>query len=122
MNNYCSHYDVHVYFEKDTPSEQEALHLLDRLKQTFTKENIKDFSPHRNPIGPHPTGMWEVNIYDEEAFSKVVPWLCFNHGNLSVLIHPNGYDRRGYLDHSVRPLWLGEKLKLNLSIFADVEK
>ena len=67
MNEYTSHYDIHVYFTKDTPSEVEAEALRQRIQQVFPKMRV--FSPQRNPVGPHPIGMWEGHIYDEPSFA-----------------------------------------------------
>merc|ERR1712137_355515 len=116
MNSFISHYDIHAYFEKDTPSEEEAMALQDKLRRTFP--NIRLYPPCRDPVGPHPVGMWEGHITTEAEFATVVPWLCFNHGNIDILIHPNAISRgEGILDHTNRALWLGTPKKLDLSIF-----
>ena len=67
MNSYITHYDIHVYFEKDTPSEQEAVDLQRKLHQIFP--NIRLYPPCRDPVGPHPVGMWEGHLVSEKEFS-----------------------------------------------------
>ena len=55
------------------------------------------------PIGPHPIGMFEVNVFSPEQFGAFVSWLVVWRGPLSALIHPNtGDDVR---DHSQRATW-----------------
>lgn len=64
------------------------------------------------PIGPHPVGMFEVNIFTPTQFGAFIPWLVINRGPLSALVHPNtGDDVR---DHSQRVTWLGQPFPLQL--------
>jgi DOPA 4,5-dioxygenase len=68
-----------------------------------------------HPVGPHPVGMFEVNLFTPEQFGAFVPWLEIWRGPLSVLVHPNtGDDER---DHTQRAIWMGEKYPLDLSLF-----
>ncbi len=50
--------------------------------------------------------------FSPEQFGKVVPWLMLNREGLDVLIHPDTDDDVG--DDANRPLWLGEKLELDI--------
>lgn len=64
------------------------------------------------PIGPHYTGMFEVNLFTPEQFGAFIPWLVIWRGPLSALLHPNtGEDVR---DHSQRATWLGQAFPINL--------
>ncbi|KAF6062642.1 Peptidase M1 family protein [Candida albicans] len=51
------------------------------------------------------------------VFIKVLSWFQLNHGNLSVLIHPQTGD--DVKDHTSSALWLGEKLPLLLNVFGE---
>jgi len=39
------------------------------------------------PMGPHPVGSFEIWC-PSESFASVFSYLCMNHGELSILIHP----------------------------------
>ena len=52
-----------------------------------------------------------------EVFIKVLSWFQLNHGNLSVLIHPQTGD--DVKDHTSSALWLGEKLPLLLNVLVN---
>ena len=67
MNEYFTHYDIHVYFEKETESEAQAVRLRDSLKASFP--SLRMFPPQRDPIGPHPVGMWEAHMITESQFA-----------------------------------------------------
>jgi DOPA 4,5-dioxygenase len=55
------------------------------------------------PIGPHPVGMFEVNLFTPAQFGAFVAWLVIHRGPLSALIHPNtGDDMR---DHTQLATW-----------------
>lgn len=107
-------YDFHVYyFARIELSRKEAFDLLDKLLRDFP-ENAKEGSiivkklPNDDVIGPHATQFWEVDVKRPEVFVRLLGWFQLNHGNLSVLIHPQtGED---LLDHTERALWLGDKL------------
>jgi len=68
---------------------------------------------HDQPVGPHPLPMYQVSFAARE-FARVVPWLMLNHGELSILIHPNTDD--GYRDHAAHALWLGAQQELLLDV------
>mgnify|MGYP005997601303 CR=1 FL=1 len=67
MNSFISHYDIHVYFVKDTPEEDAALALQEKVRASFPQVPL--FRPCRDPVGPHPVGMWEGHIKDEQTFA-----------------------------------------------------
>ena len=63
------------------------------------------------PIGPHPQAKYQV-AFGAGLFAKLVPWLMLNRRGLSILVHPiTDHDKS---DHADFPLWLGEKLDLNI--------
>jgi DOPA 4,5-dioxygenase len=114
-------YDFHIYyFNSNAKSRTEAFQLLDRLLVDFKQEGkegsiIVKKLPNDKIIGPHPTQFWEVDVRRPEVFIRVLSWFQLNHGNLSVLIHPQtGND---FEDHTNRALWLGDKLPLLLDVF-----
>ena len=39
--------------------------------------------------GPHSLPMWIAEARSPADFSTMVPWMVMNHGNISVLVHPN---------------------------------
>ena len=59
---------------------------------------------HDEPVGPHPTSMYQVAFAAAE-FPRFVPWLMLNRGGLDVLVHPQTGD--AYDDHTDHALWLG---------------
>ena len=65
------------------------------------------------PIGPHPIGMFEVDVETPKQFGAFVSWLVINRGPLSCLVHPNTSESVER-DHSQRATWLGERLPLDL--------
>lgn len=72
------------------------------------------------PLGPHPIGMFEVNLFTPEQFGAFIPWLVVNRGPLSALIHPNTDDEKR--DHTQRATWMGQPLPLNLRLFKSTEQ
>lgn len=70
------------------------------------------------PVGPHPLPMYQV-AFSNVLFPILVPWLMLNRQGLSILVHPNTEDP--VQDHRDFPLWLGEKLDLNIE-FLEVIK
>ena len=107
--------------QADEEEVQFARDLRERVLQEFPE--LKTFNMRMEPIGPHPTGMFEVDISTPAQFGAFVPWLAMHRGSLSVLVHSNtGNNLR---DHSQNAIWIGEKLPLKLSIFdkpSDMEK
>lgn len=58
--------------------------------------------------------MYQVAFAPSE-FARIVPWLMLNRDGLTVFVHPETGD--DLADHRDHPLWLGEKLELNLKRF-----
>lgn len=101
-------YHAHVYY--DAASKATAAALRDTIAARFT---VKLGRWHDDPVGPHPTGSYQI-AFGPELFATLVPWLMLNRAGLTVLVHPNtGED---LADHRDRALWLGESRELDLSV------
>ncbi|VVT46314.1 uncharacterized protein SAPINGB_P001152 [Magnusiomyces paraingens] len=116
FNDYIKSYDIHTYYNVGhEPSRQEAFELREKLQKDFAKEiaagELNVYRMWDKAIGPHITAMWECDFKSPELFSRIVPWYQWNHGNLSVLIHPHT-ERGGLIDHTQHALWLGTKIPL----------
>lgn len=68
-----------------------------------TVPEVRIYQIFDRPLGPHPVGMFEVNLFSPEQFGAFVPWLVINRGPLSALIHPNTDDE--LRDHTQRATW-----------------
>ena len=105
-------FDAHIYFDELTFNKAEKLQAL--MIETFQGTEVFVGQMINQPIGPHPTGMFEAN-FPVKLFADVVLWLMKEHGELSVLIHPlTGND---YIDHTGQALWLGITQPLDFSKF-----
>ena len=102
-------YHAHVYYS-GAAAREAAAWLRQALEERF---EVAMGNWHDQPIGPHPLPMYQVTFSTGE-FPKVVPWLMLNHGQLSILIHPNTED--SYRDHAEHALWLGTQRELRLDI------
>jgi aromatic ring-cleaving dioxygenase len=112
-------YDIHVYFDHTNQSEIElAEQLHDLVNKTFINPaNIDNklptariFKLHKQPIGPHPVGMFEIDFKTPAEFAILVPWFQIHHGTLSVLVHPR--TGNAYQEHTEYAIWIGEKVPL----------
>jgi len=101
-------YHAHVYY--DPVSRPVAERLREAIGDGFTVELGRW---HDEPVGPHPTSMYQV-AFPVAEFPNLVPWLMLNRGGLDVLVHPQTGD--AYDDHSIHALWLGTKLPLRLDV------
>ncbi|KAF1324381.1 Dopa 4,5-dioxygenase, partial [Globisporangium splendens] len=60
---------------------------------------------NRKPVGPHPSGSFEVWV-PNESFVKVLSFFTLHRGSLSIFLHALTKDQR--IDHSpARAIWLG---------------
>lgn len=108
-------FHAHTYFRAETATAAEE----------FRQKIGRQFGPRlrhfgkliHKPIGPHPTPMFEID-FNVEDFSEIVMFLMKNHGELSVLIHPQS-NYGDFIDHSKHALWLGTQLPLNFEVFND---
>ncbi|KAI6351279.1 hypothetical protein MCOR25_010032 [Pyricularia grisea] len=121
-------FDVHIYyFHTSEDQTKYAKELYERIRREFPELRIYRFWDR--PIGPHPLAMFEVNLFTPAQFGAFVAWLAVWRGPLSALIHPNfvagpgenqiEVERR---DHSQRAIWMGEKVPLDLDLFAKMAK
>ena len=99
-------YHAHIYYDPATRA----------VAATLREEIGRRFSTrlgrwHDEPVGPHPTSMYQV-AFPVAEFPKLVPWLMLNRSGLDVLVHPQTGD--AYDDHAVHALWLGAPLPLRL--------
>jgi aromatic ring-cleaving dioxygenase len=101
-------YHAHIYYD---PADRGP---AERLRQAIGEGFAVELGRwHDEPVGPHPTAMYQVAFASAE-FERLVPWLMLNRGDLDVLVHPQTGD--AYADHSVHAAWLGRKLPLRLDV------
>ncbi len=97
-------YHAHVYYSAaERPA---AVGLRARIDAGFS---VQLGRWHDGPVGPHPTGMYQV-AFRPDQFATLVPWLMLHRAGLVVLVHPNTGDP--YRDHLTHALWLGAMLPL----------
>ncbi|KAJ4341478.1 hypothetical protein N0V87_001870 [Didymella glomerata] len=112
-------FSIHIYFLQSEPEELKfATELWERIRREFPELRI--YRIWDRPLGPHPIGMFEVNLFTPEQFGAFIPWLVINRGPLSALIHPNTDEEER--DHTQRATWMGQPLPLNLRLFKSKEK
>lgn len=111
-------YDVHIYFwQTDAANTEKARTLREEIQQKFPELKVYKFWDA--PIGPHPTGMFEVDMKTPDEFAAFVPWIQVNRRGLSVLVHPN--TGRPLNDHTINAIWLGDKQVLNTTMLDNNE-
>lgn len=108
-------YHAHIYYDPATTRP-----LAERLRQGIGERFAGRIGNwHDEPVGPHPTAMYQV-AFPVEEFARFVPWLMLNRGGLSVLVHPETDD--AYADHSAHALWLGPAQTLRLDVLSRGQK
>jgi DOPA 4,5-dioxygenase len=101
-------YHAHIYYSPQTRA------IAQRLRAGIGERfDAKLGSWHDEPVGPHPTSMYQVAFAGEE-FSVLVPWLMLNREGLDVLVHPLTGD--SVADHTRFAAWLGSPLPLRLDV------
>ncbi|MCJ1240675.1 hypothetical protein MMC14_008679 [Varicellaria rhodocarpa] len=119
VNDNKNGFDVHIYFYQENEEQATfAKELWERIRREFPELRI--YSVHEKPIGPHVTGMFEVNIFTPAQFGAFISWLVINRGPLSALVHPNTGDP--LRDHTQRATWMGRELPLDLGKFKKMVK
>jgi DOPA 4,5-dioxygenase len=101
-------YHAHIYYAPETRSIAER--LREAIGSSFT---VQLGRWHDQPVGPHPTSMYQV-AFPVAEFPRLVPWLMLNREGLDILVHPLTGD--DYEDHATFALWLGTKLPLRLEM------
>lgn len=102
-------FHAHLYFEPENLEFASALAGRAHLLGCFEAIGL-----YEEPVGPHPTGMIELQ-FSEPFYASAVEWIEANRGNFSALIHPDtGEDLK---DHSEGIRWLGKELPLNFKFF-----
>lgn len=101
-------YHAHIYYHDDEERARAA-----KIREILEKDPDNRMGRWRDePVGPHPVPMYQV-AFPAEKFAEIVPWLMLNRDGLTVLVHPEtGNDVE---DHRDKPLWLGQKLELNIA-------
>ncbi|WP_417518351.1 DOPA 4,5-dioxygenase family protein [Minwuia sp.] len=108
-------YHAHIYYRNDAEKAEAAV-LRSQLSARFDVElgRWRD-----TPVGPHPLPMYQV-AFDTGLFASFVPWLMLNRRDLTILLHPRtGQD---VPDHATFPLWLGEKLPLDIAFLKQFDR
>jgi len=110
-------FDAHIYFMQTNQNQVAFVRALhSRIRYEFPELRIYELYEH--PVGPHPTGSFEVDLWTPEQFGAFVPWLMCNRGELSVLVHPNT-DFDEVRDHTKRAIWLGEKWPVDVEVLEE---
>ncbi|MDP6475673.1 MAG: DOPA 4,5-dioxygenase family protein [Alphaproteobacteria bacterium] len=99
-------YHAHIYY--DGATRRAAAELRAQLGERF---KVALGRWRDEPVGPHPGAMYQV-AFAPEIFAELLPWLMLNRRGLTILVHPN--TGRAVPDHADFPLWLGEKLELDI--------
>ncbi len=105
-------YHAHIYYDDATRSV--AADVRAALSERF---NVTMGRWRDEPVGPHPIAMYQV-AFAPELFAEFVPWLMLNRRGLTILVHPDTGDP--VPDHADYPLWLGEKLDLDIDILRKI--
>ncbi|MFQ5565430.1 MAG: DOPA 4,5-dioxygenase family protein [Paracoccaceae bacterium] len=100
---------AHVYFDAATKPAARAL-----CEAAAAGFGVAMGRMHDNPVGPHPVGSCQLS-FPPDVFGAIIPWLALNRGELTVFVHATTGDHLP--DHTRHVMWLGESLKLDLSIF-----
>ena len=102
-------YHAHLYYTPDTRPVAARLRAV--IGERFPRARIGNW--HDEPVGPHPTAMYQV-AFTVEEFPGLVPWLMLNREGLDILVHPLTDD--SVADHTRFALWLGAPLQLRVEV------
>lgn len=108
-------FHIHVYFDKDTKTEQTARDLREKAITDWGDKAVGRF--HRDPIGPHLTGSFLIWVDPEQRY-EAISWTTENRNGLRAMMHKVTED--DFHDHTEAVTWYGEggHQILDVSIFA----
>jgi len=98
-------YHIHIYYEVGQESERGAKTLAQKIAKAFPA-HVEEVREYDKPGGPHAVSNVAVH-FSAKGFGDIVPWLQFNAGSLSMLVHPKSGDV--IKDHIDYGLWLGPR-------------
>jgi aromatic ring-cleaving dioxygenase len=101
-------YHAHIYYNPETRPLAERLRAA--IGERFT---ARIGAWHDEPVGPHPTAMYQVAFAVEEL-PRLLPWLMLNRQGLDILVHPMTED--SVADHTSHAVWLGTPLPLRVEV------
>lgn len=107
-------FHAHVYFEGEAQAAA-ARALREAVAARFA---VRLGTWWDRKIGPHERPMFQI-AFAPELFASLVPWLMLNHGELSILVHPNS--GRPRQDHVRDRIWIGEALPLAEEVLPERE-
>ncbi|XP_037029782.1 DOPA 4,5-dioxygenase-like isoform X2 [Bradysia coprophila] len=109
-------YHFHTYFfQNNADSTSEALELREKIQELSTtllagcRLNVVNYGPR----GPHLIGSYET-CCNASAINPAQSFFMQNHGNLTIFLHP--LTRYEVLDHTIRSMWLGKDMPLDISV------
>ncbi len=101
-------YHAHIYYDPATRAKAE------RIREGIgTRFETRLGNWHDEPVGPHPSSMYQV-AFEIDEFPRLVPWLMLNRDGLDILVHPLSGD--SVADHTRFAMWLGQALPLRLHV------
>lgn len=106
-----NYYHAHIYYGDSDEARERAARMREKVWAKWPGQ-VRMGRFRDRPVGPHPQAMYQIE-FDPDLFPEIVPWLMYNRDGLTILLHPDAED--SWRDHAWYPLWMGEKLDLNLT-------